>query len=52
LAPVQVGCIVLNTHGLNDSEARYEIERTQAETGLPTNDVVRFGAQDLLDAVI
>jgi uncharacterized NAD-dependent epimerase/dehydratase family protein len=52
LAPVQVGCIVLNTHGLSDSEARYEIERTQAETGLPTNDVVRFGAQGLLDSVI
>ncbi|MBU6239372.1 MAG: DUF1611 domain-containing protein [Planctomycetes bacterium] len=51
LAPVHVGCIVLNTHGLSDSEARYEIERTQAETGLPTNDVVRFGAQDLLDSV-
>jgi len=51
LAPVHVGCIVLNTHGLSDSEARYEIERTQAETGLPTNDVVRFGAQGLLDSV-
>jgi uncharacterized NAD-dependent epimerase/dehydratase family protein len=52
LAPVRVGCIVLNTHGLNDSEARYEIDRTRAETGLPANDVVRFGAHDLLDVVL
>jgi uncharacterized NAD-dependent epimerase/dehydratase family protein len=51
-APVQVGCIVLNTHGLSDSEARYEIDRIHAETGLPTSDVVRFGAAELLDAVL
>ena len=52
LAPVKVGCIVMNTHGLNDAEARYEIDRIRAETGLPTEDVVRFGAQDLLDSVM
>lgn len=52
MAPVQVGCIVLNTHGLNDSEARYELDRVRAETGLPADDVVRFGADKLLDFVM
>jgi uncharacterized NAD-dependent epimerase/dehydratase family protein len=52
LAPVRVGCIVMNTHGLSETEARYEIERIRAETGLPVDDVVRFGAQKLLDSVL
>lgn len=52
LSPVRVRCIVLNTHGLSDTEARYEIERTKEETGLPVEDVVRFGADELLDTVI
>lgn len=51
LAPVKVVSIVLNTHGLTDAEARYEVERTQAETGLPTQDVVRWGAGGLLSTV-
>jgi uncharacterized NAD-dependent epimerase/dehydratase family protein len=52
LAPVAVGCVVLNTHGLSDGEARYEIDRAQAETGLPADDVVRHGADRLLDEVL
>lgn len=48
LAPVRVGCIAINTHGLSDAEARYELERIEAETGLPTEDVVRWGAEKLL----
>lgn len=52
LAPVRVGCIAMNTHGLSETEARYEIERIRAETGLPVDDVVRFGAQKLLDSVL
>jgi uncharacterized NAD-dependent epimerase/dehydratase family protein len=51
LAPVKVVSIVLNTHGLTDAEARYEVERTEAETGLPTQDVVRWGADRLLSTV-
>jgi len=51
-APVRIGCIVLNTHGLSDAEARYEMERISAETGLPCEDVVRFGAENLLDTVL
>ena len=50
LAPVRVVCIAINTHGLSDAEARYEVERTEAETGLPTQDVVRSGADRLLSS--
>jgi len=52
LAPVKVSYIVMNTHGLSDAEARYEIDRIRAETDLPAEDVVRFGARDLLDSVL
>ncbi|MFM2013387.1 MAG: hypothetical protein RLZZ396_2171 [Planctomycetota bacterium] len=48
LAPVRVRCIAINSHGLSDAEARYEIQRIQDETGLPTQDVVRWGADKLL----
>jgi len=47
-APTKVVCIALNTHGLTDAEVRYEIAKTEAETGLPTDDVVRHGAAKLL----
>lgn len=50
LAPVPVCCIAINTHGLSDAEARYEVERIQAETGLATQDVVRWGAEKLLSS--
>jgi uncharacterized NAD-dependent epimerase/dehydratase family protein len=50
-APTRVACIALNTHGLNDAEVRYEIDKTEAETGLPTDDVVRHGAEKLLQAI-
>jgi uncharacterized NAD-dependent epimerase/dehydratase family protein len=50
LAPVRVGCIAINSHGLNDAEARYEIDRIEAESGLPTQDVVRWGAEKLLSS--
>jgi uncharacterized NAD-dependent epimerase/dehydratase family protein len=48
LAPVRVRCIAINSHGLSDAEAGYEIQRIQDETGLPTQDVVRWGADKLL----
>jgi uncharacterized NAD-dependent epimerase/dehydratase family protein len=50
LAPVRVVCIAINSHGLNDAEARYEIDRIEAESGLPTQDVVRWGAEKLLSS--
>jgi uncharacterized NAD-dependent epimerase/dehydratase family protein len=43
--------IALMTVGLSDEEAHAAIQHTEAETGLPTTDVVRFGADKLLDAI-
>ena len=42
--PAPVVGIALNTHGLSETKARAEIARARAETQLPADDVVRFGA--------
>ena len=47
----RVACIALNTRELAEDEARAAIEEEEAETGLPTDDPVRFGAGRLVDAV-
>jgi D-glutamate N-acetyltransferase len=48
-----VACIALNTAGIeDDEEARAAIASVVAETGLPTDDPVRFGAQHVLDALL
>jgi uncharacterized NAD-dependent epimerase/dehydratase family protein len=48
-----VACVALNTAELaDDEEAREEIRHATAETGLPADDPVRFGAGPLLDAVL
>ncbi|MBV8884009.1 MAG: DUF1611 domain-containing protein [Chroococcidiopsidaceae cyanobacterium CP_BM_RX_35] len=52
LAPVSVVAIALNTAHLDAAAAEFAIEQTQAETGLPCTDPVRYGAEVLLDAVI
>jgi uncharacterized NAD-dependent epimerase/dehydratase family protein len=44
IKPAPVIGIALNTRGLTDEEARAEIARAKSETGLPADDVVRFGA--------
>lgn len=49
---VQVKAIVLNTFGLDAQAAKAEIEQVQQETGLPCADVVRFGAESILVAVV
>ncbi|MCU0711469.1 MAG: DUF1611 domain-containing protein [Pirellula sp.] len=49
--PAKVDCIALNTFGMTDEEARFEIRKTEKETGLPTSDVVRYGANELLKTV-
>jgi uncharacterized NAD-dependent epimerase/dehydratase family protein len=51
-APTPVVGIALNTKNLDDLEATEAIAQTQAETGLPCTDPVRFGAGVLLDAVM
>lgn len=47
-----VVAVTLNTSGLDEAEARAEIERVEKQTGLPTGDVVRFGCDSVLDAVL
>jgi uncharacterized NAD-dependent epimerase/dehydratase family protein len=47
-----VVAIALNTRGLGEAEARAAVEEAGGETGLPTDDPVRFGPGKLLDAVV
>ncbi len=49
--PSRVLAVALDTHLLPESAARAEIDRVAAETGLTTDDPVRFGAERLLDAL-
>ena len=50
--PARVAAIALNTRRLGDDEARSAIAAAEAETGLPADDPVRFGAAKLVDAVL
>src|SRR5205823_4714630 len=52
LRPARVACIALNTMAAPDAEAREAIAAAEAETGLPADDPVRYGAAKLLDAVL
>lgn len=49
--PARVVGIALNCGHLSDAEARQAVAQTREETGLPTVDVVRDGAQLLMYAV-
>ncbi|HEY1653855.1 MAG TPA: DUF1611 domain-containing protein [Candidatus Tumulicola sp.] len=49
--PAPVIGVALNTRGLSEDRARAEIARAHDETGLPADDVVRFGARALYDAI-
>ena len=51
--PTRVAAIALNTADLSsDDEARAAIAAAEAETSLVADDVVRFGAERVLDAVL
>src|SRR6476659_9493148 len=50
--PAKVACIALNTRDLGEAEARAAVAEAEAETGLPADDPVRFGAARLLEAVL
>ena len=50
--PAKVAAIALNTRRLPESEARAAVAAAEAETGLPADDPVRFGAARLVDAVL
>ena len=52
LRPARVAAVALHTGALDEREALEEIERVRKETGLPTDDPVRFGAEALLDDVL
>ena len=52
LRPARVAAIALHTGALEEHEARAEIDRVTEETGLPTDDPVRFGAGRVLDEVL
>jgi uncharacterized NAD-dependent epimerase/dehydratase family protein len=50
--PARVAAIALNTRVLGEEEARATVTAAEAETGLPADDPVRFGAAKLVDAVL
>lgn len=50
--PARVAAVALNTAGLDDAAARAAVEAAAAGTGLVADDVVRFGAGRVLDAVL
>jgi uncharacterized NAD-dependent epimerase/dehydratase family protein len=52
LRPAKVAAIALNSSGVSEEEAHSAIAAAEAETGLPADDPVRFGARRLLDAVL
>jgi uncharacterized NAD-dependent epimerase/dehydratase family protein len=52
LRPARVACLALNTAGLDERDAREALAAASDETGLLADDPVRFGAGQLLDAVL
>ena len=50
--PAAVRAIALNTRNLDDAAARAAIDSAEAETDLPADDPVRFGAAKLVDALL
>lgn len=49
--PCRVIGISLNTQELSEEEAKEEIKKIEAETGLPTTDPIRFGCKKLVEAL-
>jgi uncharacterized NAD-dependent epimerase/dehydratase family protein len=50
--PSRVVAVALNTRDLGDDEAKAAIAAAEAETGLPADDPIRFGAARLVDSVL
>jgi len=50
--PTRVAAIALNTSDLDEDAARAAIADAERETGLVSDDVVRFGPERVLDAVL
>jgi uncharacterized NAD-dependent epimerase/dehydratase family protein len=49
--PCKVIGICLNTQELTEEEAKEQIKKIEAETGLPTTDPIRFGCKKLVKAL-
>jgi uncharacterized NAD-dependent epimerase/dehydratase family protein len=49
--PARVAAIALNTRRLDEDEAHAAVAAAEAETGLPADDPVRFGAGKLVEAL-
>jgi uncharacterized NAD-dependent epimerase/dehydratase family protein len=43
--------VALNSFDLSEEHALASIEAAERETGLPATDVIRFGADKLVDAI-
>ena len=52
LRPARVAGLALNTAQLEEADARAAIAEAAAETGLPADDPIRFGAGPLVEAVL
>ena len=50
--PAKVVAVALNTRSMTEEEARAAVAAAEAETGLPADDPVRFGAERLTEAVL
>jgi uncharacterized NAD-dependent epimerase/dehydratase family protein len=51
IRPAPVIAVALNTFDLTDAAAHEAIQRVRNETGLPTTDPVRFGAEPIAQAI-
>jgi uncharacterized NAD-dependent epimerase/dehydratase family protein len=51
VAPSVVAAVALSTLSLDEAAARREIARVEEQTGLTTDDPLRFGAERMLDAL-
>jgi uncharacterized NAD-dependent epimerase/dehydratase family protein len=49
--PARIVGVALNTRYLDEAEAQAQIERARRETGLPADDVVRYGPDALYTAI-
>ncbi|MBN1476688.1 DUF1611 domain-containing protein [Candidatus Sumerlaeota bacterium] len=52
IRPLRTVGIALNSYTVSEAEARRQIDRFGRETGLPVDDVIRFGAGAMADALM